>query len=295
MTSQLQVRRSCAGHGTGGRALRAAGPRAEDAERLLRGAGCPPPRLETCLLCRLLPQVSTFYGLLKILATMAGGSQVVAEALLQVGGTPAGQRGRVASACWAPRAASAHVASGPWNACPRTPSSSAARPVPCALLMPRPASATCCATCWPPPPCWPPALCPPATCCAPQSRWGPRRAGEAGRDALAAAWLALGALRFSALVHGKAGRNHCVSRFTLLPSSELPLPCQLFCSWVTWLAWRPRCCRPSPTPRRPCCRACRPCPRSRPQVGWVSRWIGQGRHAAYCRPWLRALTNLQPS
>lgn len=29
-------------------------------------------------------QVSTFYGLLKILATMAGGSHVVAEALLQV-------------------------------------------------------------------------------------------------------------------------------------------------------------------------------------------------------------------
>lgn len=35
---------------------------------------------------RYFPQVSTFYGLLKILCTMAGGSHVVAEALLQVRG-----------------------------------------------------------------------------------------------------------------------------------------------------------------------------------------------------------------
>jgi E3 ubiquitin-protein ligase TRIP12 len=39
-------------------------------------------------------QVSTFYGLLKILATMAAGSHVVAEALLQVGAPAAQHAGR---------------------------------------------------------------------------------------------------------------------------------------------------------------------------------------------------------
>ena len=52
-------------------------------------------------------------------------------------------------------------------------------------------------------------------------------------------------------------------RFTCAPAFS-----PLTRSWETWLAWRPRCCRPSPMPRRRCCRACRPRPRSRPQVGW---------------------------
>lgn len=37
-------------------------------------------------------------------------------------------------------------------------------------------------------------------------------------------------------------------------------------SWATWWDWPRRCCRPSPTPRRPCCRMCRFRPPLRRQV-----------------------------
>ena len=93
MTSQLQVRAGapacqqgggkarqhaalqpgCCWGGCGMRSLCGLPPCAANRHRLRDPYWQPP-----CL------QVSTFYGLLKILATMAGGSHVVAEALLQV-------------------------------------------------------------------------------------------------------------------------------------------------------------------------------------------------------------------